>query len=661
MKKIYILFLLYFSNSFGLFAQQDTLNYQAYLNKNRIAQIEYIFKEKDANSLMDLWKSLYPTNKVKLYDNLSSSRWEKIFQFNRISALKNGNAKLSRKISYALAIIFHRQTKYTQSTPLFVSLLKFKKELTQDQLKEVYLRLETSYRAIGQFSNAIKIRQLRINKGFVDNFWELYYVSGLYKEAIQDFKLFEKFPVSDDFEKVQYYSKIGNLYLDYQKPDSAIYYFSKMQRSADYIIKNQNYSGKTPYSEMVKHYLKALAQANISEGNMLKNKFSLAIPNFNRAIVLCNQIQEVDQKIRMWLNLAQCYIALNTPSSAKAYLDSSRTAMQSKRMLANELKVFKLYAIYNEHIGDHKGYIANMESYLKLKDSVLAINQKNQSTLLLTTIDVQRQKLLFVTNKNELNTSNQDRYHQKQIIFYTTASILFLAIITALLYYNITIQRKTRNAIAIQNEQLLKNDIEISKQNAEKEIMLKEIHHRVKNNLQIVHSLLNLQKRRLQNDDMKQSLEAIQNRIKSMAMVHQQLYGDGNLKEIDAQVYIENLVLHLKNIFVNELHEIELVYDIDKIALHLDKAIPVGLIINEAVSNSFKYAFRNQKNGRLKVSFKKKKTACELIVEDNGVGFTDQEIKSTSLGLQLIKGMAAQLKASYYCVSEKGTRHQFNF
>nr|WP_315207694.1 sensor histidine kinase [uncultured Flavobacterium sp.] len=610
---------------------------------------------------MNLWKSLYPNNKEKLYDYLSSSRWEKILQFNSTSALESGNAKLSRKISYALAIIFHRQTKYTLSTPLFLSLLKFKKELTQDQLKEVYLRLETSYRAIGQFSNAIQIRQLRINNGFVDNFWELYYASGLHREAIQDFKLFEKFPVSDDFEKVRYFSKIGNLYLDYQKPDSAIYYFSKMKQSADYIIKNKNYLGKTPYSEMIKYYLKALAQANISEGYMLKKKFSMAIPTFNRAIVFCNQIKEVDQKIRIWLNLAQCYIALNTPSSAKAYLDSSRTAMRSKRMLANELKVFKLFAIYSEQIGDNKAYIANMESYLKLKDSVLAINQKNQSTLLLTTIDVQRQKLLFVTKKNELNISNQDRYRQKQIIFYTTASILFLIVITALFYHNMTIQRKTRIAIANQNEQLLKNEIEISKQNAEKEIMLKEIHHRVKNNLQLVHSLLNLQKRRLQNEDIKQSLEAIQIRIKSMAMVHQQLYGDGNLKEIDVRVYIENLVVHLKNIFINELHEVELVYDIDKIALHLDKAIPVGLIINEAVLNSFKYAFRNQKSGRLKISFTKKETAYELIVEDNGVGFTDQEIKSTSLGLQLIKGMASQLKASYYCVSEKGTLHQFNF
>lgn len=662
MKRTLCLVLLYFSIlSENLFAQHDTLHYQNYLVKQGLSEVGEIYQSQRAQNLLKLWDSLYPDRKVEVYQYLSAARWEKILLFNIRQARKSGNESLVRKLSYPLGIIYHRQTKYTQAVPLFETTLQFKNELSILKLQEVLLRIETSYRATGQFSEAIQIRKMRINYGFSNNFWELYSVTGLFNEAIQDFKLFEKYPTNDDFEKVRYYNKIGNLFLDAAQADSAIFYFGKMEKQAQYLIQNNNYKRKTDYSESVKYYYKALAQANIAEGQMIKGQYEKAIPKLELAVAYCKRIEEVDQKIVKWLDLAQCYLALNQAIRTRHYLDSTQKAMFNKRMLPSELRLLKLSAICNQKLGNQKGYITNLEHYLTLKDSVLTRNQKNQSVLLLANMDVQKQKMLLIDNQRELKIAKQDQEYQKKVIFYIILGILSLIIISGLLYNNSRIQTKSRKEIALQNELLLQNEAEISKQNAEKETLLKEIHHRVKNNLQVVYSLLNLQKRRVEKNEVKQTLEALQNRIRSMALVHQQLYIDDNLREIVAASYIKNLVAHLKNIYCTDECDIKLVYRFDKILLPLEKAIPIGLIINEAVSNAFKYAYKEQLAPVLKLSLKKKENTYQLKIEDNGLGFTDEDIKATSLGIQLINNMAQQLIAKYTRNSDQGTQHQFNF
>lgn len=644
-----------------LIAQSQTPHYQVYLNKQGLAQVGEKFQTQKAWKLVKLWDSLYPERKTLLYNELSAARWESLLLFNINGAVKNREFKLETQLSYPLAIIYHRQTKYTEALPIFKKLLAHRKELGNAKFEEVLARLETAYRATGQFSNAIQIRKMRINYGYSNNFWELYSATGLHKEAIQDFKLFEKYPANDDFEKVRYYNKIGNLYLDNAQPDSAIAYFSKMEKQAQYLIQNKNYNAKNSYSESVKYYYKALAGANIAEVYMLNGQFKKAIPKLDLAIVYCKTIDEVDQKIVKWLDLAQCYLGLNQVLKSKYYLDSAKIAMRNKRMLPSELRLLKLSAVCNQKLGNRDEYINNLEGYLNLKDSVLSINQKNQSVLLLANMDIQEQKLLLADNQKALQTVQQDQEYQKKVIIYTISGILGLIIISGLLYYNARIHEKSKKEIALQNEQLRKNAAKINKQNADNEILLKEIHHRVKNNLQVVYSLLNLQKRRVETEEVKHTLEALQNRIRSMALVHQQLYVDGNLRDILASGYIKTLVLHLKTIFGSDDREVKLIYHIEKITLPLEKAIPLGLIVNEAVSNAFKYAFKEQKGGVLKISLSKKSESYQLVIDDNGMGFTDQDIEASSLGMQLINNMAEQLKAVYTRSSETGTRHQFNF
>lgn len=646
-------------------AAQDSLHYLSYLKKHHIrpldAKHQIRYQRRDAEQLIKLWDSLYPDRKVELYNYLSSSQWEEYFLFYIKGARAANDYQLLRRLSYRLAIVYHRQTKFAQASPLFEQVMVYKNELSRPQLQELMLRLEFCYRSTGEFSKAIQIRKSRIAYGFINNFWELYAGVGLYNEAIQDFKLFEKFPQTDDFEKIRYFNKIGNLYLDNRQPDSAISYFVKMKAAASYVLRTPNYLGKNAYSESVKVYYAVLADANIAEAYMQKGRYEKAIPKLLLAVAECKRIAEVDQKIIKWLDLAECYLQLNKAGKAQLYLDSAKAAMTFKRMLPSELRLLKLYASCRQQLGDMQGHLRNLENYLQLKDSILSINQKNQSVLMLANLDVQRQKILLSINQKELDNARKEQQYQRKVIFFTIWGILALVIISGLLYYQSVTQTRNRKAIAAQNEQLLKNEIKINKQKEDKETLLKEVHHRVKNNLQVVYSLLNLQKRRVDTPEVKQTLEAVQNRIRSMAIVHQQLYSDDSLREIDAGNYIKNLVTHLQNIFSADDQEVEITYAIDRISLSLEKAIPIGLIINEAVSNAFKYAFVENARASLKISLKKRGIDHVLKIEDNGMGFTDEAIEATSLGMQLIHNMSDQLKAKYTRSSDRGTSHQFNF
>ena len=202
------------------------------------------------------------------------------------------------------------------------------------------------------------------------------------------------------------------------------------------------------------------------------------------------------------------------------------------------------------------------------------------------------------------------------------------------------------------NESLLESSL------AEKEILLKEIHHRVKNNLQIISSLIVLQEQYINNENVSDIFKDFQNRIKVMALIHQSLYNSENLNKIDLSNYIHNLVNNLFKVYSANSKQIKLQMEIEDIDLALDKAIPFGLIINELVSNSLKHAFSKNDNGKISVKLKKdRKNRISLDVYDNGKGFPeDLDYKnSDSLGLNLIYTMTKQMDGKIVIEKKNGT------
>lgn len=196
----------------------------------------------------------------------------------------------------------------------------------------------------------------------------------------------------------------------------------------------------------------------------------------------------------------------------------------------------------------------------------------------------------------------------------------------------------------------------------EKELLLKEVHHRVKNNLQIISSLLNLQLNTIEDQTVHHKFRESIDRVRSMATVHDLLYRSNDLAYIQLKNYFPKLIESLKESYhlKNEINiELNIKMISDKFAI--EKAIPCGLILNEIVSNAFKYAFRGIKNAHIKIDFtevkKNEQSEYELLVVDNGIGFVQKEVSghNKTLGLELINSLVLQLDGKIDITNLKGT------
>jgi two-component sensor histidine kinase len=215
------------------------------------------------------------------------------------------------------------------------------------------------------------------------------------------------------------------------------------------------------------------------------------------------------------------------------------------------------------------------------------------------------------------------------------------------------------------HHRLYKSKLEIAQQIKERETLLKEIHHRVKNNLQTVSSLLSLQSRSITDPKMKSLFKSSQNRVISMAMVHEMLYMRNDLSKIEYHSYVQELSEYLIRSLKGSENRVKLNIDIKNIKLGIDTAIPLGLLINEAITNALKYGIKGDQDGEISIAIKKEKGGQYILnISDNGVGYPENiDFKSTkTLGLKLIHNLARQLEGSINRdATKKGTFYIVKF
>ncbi|MEO9477518.1 MAG: histidine kinase dimerization/phosphoacceptor domain -containing protein [Cyclobacteriaceae bacterium] len=197
----------------------------------------------------------------------------------------------------------------------------------------------------------------------------------------------------------------------------------------------------------------------------------------------------------------------------------------------------------------------------------------------------------------------------------------------------------------------------------ERESLLKEIHHRVKNNLQIIASLLYLQSGKFENEDFKKVLEEGQGRVRSMALIHQKLYENDDLKSIPFGEYLTELLSEIKASFGHEMEKVKLDVKADDVQFDVETAVPLGLIINELATNAFKYAFNGIDEGTFSISLRREQDQYVLNIADNGKGIPEEiDIKKTrSLGLRLVKMLSVQLEGEYAIEAKNGTMFELKF
>jgi len=202
----------------------------------------------------------------------------------------------------------------------------------------------------------------------------------------------------------------------------------------------------------------------------------------------------------------------------------------------------------------------------------------------------------------------------------------------------------------------------IAKSLAEKEVLLKEVHHRVKNNMAVISSLLSLQADYVEDEKYLDILKESQSRIKSMALVHEMLYQQEEFSSIDVMDYIKSLSESIKRTFSTN-PKISLEIDVEKLQLEIDLLIPCGLIINELLTNSFKYAFDNQEDPTIKIFLKKTGiNNIMLKISDNGIGLpADYDLEENQgLGFKLVQLLVNQMRGSLEITSSSGTEYTLN-
>ncbi len=288
-----------------------------------------------------------------------------------------------------------------------------------------------------------------------------------------------------------------------------------------------------------------------------------------------------------------------------------------------------------------------------LKDSAVTFEKKtnnylaNENSLKDTRLqkELELKKALnrenaLISNQNLIKENELTRERKVRGLLIGSAILLLFAAVAISYLYR---RQKSKNLL-------------IQKQANDLEILMKEIHHRVKNNMQIVSSLLDLQSNTIKDTQAAEAVKEGKNRVQSMAIIHQHLYQEGNIRGIKMDEYIGTLTQNLFSSYNINPDRISLRTDIEKLNLDVDTVIPLGLIINELVSNSLKYAFDNVHNGIVSISLKEKDDCLELLVKDDGRGFpTGLNIhKNHSFGLQLITAFAQKLKARLDFYNDNG-------
>lgn len=337
------------------------------------------------------------------------------------------------------------------------------------------------------------------------------------------------------------------------------------------------------------------------------------------------------------------------------YYESMAKKLNSKKFFAaSKLLKYSIDSAKGNNLSAMNNYREYVE-YLKNLYDENKTKQINQMNILYETEkrnkNIADLKTKSIVQRNKLRNASL----LSNLMMVTTISLL---IIVMLLYRVYRLKQRTNKKLnEQQNEIFQKNNI-LENLVVEKEWLLREIHHRVKNNLHMVVGLLASQSEFLKNAEAVQAINDSQNRIQAMSLIHQKLYQSENLSMISMPSYIFELTEYLKDSF-DLRKSIRFVLDIDNFDLPLSHSIPIGLIFNEAVTNSIKYAFPDNAEGKIFISLKAEKDhEIVLIIQDNGIGLPEEfdPYNNPSLGIKLMNGLSEDIKGKFEIKNDNGTK-----
>lgn len=360
--------------------------------------------------------------------------------------------------------------------------------------------------------------------------------------------------------------------------------------------------------------------------------------------------------------LIEYYMAIYKYDSARKYMGPYYKLVQDAGMLTGLRDIHKSWFKIDSASGNYLSAIRHLNLVRYYSDSIYNKNKADEISVIQIQYETEKKEkdIQLLTKQGLLQqTRLQQTTFSRNV---TLAGIVVSLFFFGLLYSRYRLKQRINKQLQLQQQEINEKNESLQHLLTEKEWLLKEVHHRIKNNLQMVISLLNSQSAYLENGAALSALEVSRHRIHAMSLIHQRLYTTDNISVIDMPTYIRELVNYMQDSFDTNR---QIRFEIDIIPLKLDIAhsVPLGLILNEAITNSLKYAFPNERQGLIRISLSQQALNRYLLtIADDGIGMSpnvDQKIGS--LGMSLMKGLSEDLDGNLEIESNHGTTIRVSF
>ena len=463
---------------------------------------------------------------------------------------------------------------------------------------------------------------------------ELFHSQGHYSRALQMYRnaqsIFSSLKNKDFQAKVLL--NIGRLYGDMPEQDSSLYYYKKALSIA-------KASGNITF----------LGDVNLSLGKYYKKTehYTKAISYFDAAINYFQESGSNRKIIKTNVYLAQCLNASGNKKQAVKHIKEAQKDLQKMSNQSLDLNVEVLntiikdfyYAYSPKELRDLHIKLENVKDSLRSEENAKAVAQLSANYQLKEMVDSIRYTKNLLVQQREINAiESKARKQQSLLVFIIGGGSLLLVVLLIVLYIN---RRK------------------IKSRNAENELLLGEIHHRVKNNLQVISSLLSLQEKNLTDTTAKKALSDGKSRVKSIGLIHKLLYQKDQFSGISIKEYTQNIIYTIAATHGYDSNDYNVHFEVNSIEVDADTAIPIGLIINELINNTFKYAFSKEKTNNISIIFNSTGDNYSLEYSDNGKGEKSALESSNSFGYRMIISLTKQLKGSISVEQKDGLAYSF--